>query len=389
MVSIDCAILGAGPYGLSVAAHLRAIKGLGVRVFGSPMSFWEEQMPTGMLLRSPYVASNLSDPTGELNLDAYHKERGEHPDAPVPLEKFISYGRWFQRKAVPDLDTRLIQKVFRDNGDFRLILQDGESLKARRVVIATGIGPFAARPKELEHLPTDLVSHSSDHRDLRRFAGKEVLVIGGGQSALESAALMREAGAKVEVLVRESGVHWVWQRPWMHDKPLGPILYAPPDVGPAGVSQLTARPNLYRLLPRSWQDRLGARSVRPAGAAWLKPRIKGILISTERWVKSLVATNGRLHVKLNNGNERIVDHILLGTGYRIDISRYPFLGLELLRSIRQVNGYPQLDIGFACSVPGLHFVGATAAWSFGPLMRFVAGAEFASRSLVRRLQGNC
>jgi hypothetical protein len=350
------------------------------------MSFWQQQMPVGMFLRSPYAASNLSDPIGKLDLDNYHVDCGIRVEKRIPLDRFIDYGRWFQRKSVPDLDKRMIQEVFRENGNFSLALQNGETVKARRVVVAAGIGFFPHRPKEFEHLPVELVSHASDHRDLGRFAGKEVLVIGGGQSALESAALLHEAGAKVEVLVRESVVHWLWQKPWLHAKPLGPILYAPSDVGPAGVSQLTARPNLYRLLSRSWQDRLGVRAIRPAGAGWLKPRMEGVPISTERWVKSTVEVNGRLNTKLNDGTERSVDHILLGTGYQIDIARYPFLATGFVKSIQQVNGYPRLNAGFECSIPGLHFVGAPAAWSFGPLMRFVAGVEFASRSLARQIR---
>jgi len=344
-------------------------------------------MPVGMFLRSPYAGSNLSDPSGKLDLDNYHADCGIQVEKRIPLDRFIDYGRWFQRKSVPDLDTRMIQEVFHENGKFHLTLQNGETLNARRVVVAAGIGFFPHRPKEFDHLPVELVSHASDHRDLGRFAGKEVLVIGGGQSALESAALMHEAGAKVEVLVRESEVHWLWHRPWLHGKFFGPILYAPPDVGQAGVSHLVARPNLYRLLSRSWQDRLGVRSIRPAGADWLKPRMEGVPISTARWVKSAVQKDGRLNIKLSDDSERAVDHILLGTGYRIDIARYPFLATGLVESIRQVNGYPQLDAGFECSVPGLHFVGAPAAWSFGPLPRFVAGAEFASRSLARRIRG--
>lgn len=382
----DVVILGAGPYGLSAAAHLRSVPGLDVRVFGSSMSFWEQQMPVGMFLRSPYAASNLSDPSGKLDLNNYHADCGIQVEKRVRLDRFIDYGRWFQRKSVPDLDTRMIQEVFHENGNFRVTLQNGERLTARRVVVAAGIGFFAHRPKEFEHLPVELVSHASDHCDLGKVAGKEVLVVGGGQSALESAALMHEAGAKVEVLVRESVVHWLWQRPWLHAKPLGPILYAPSDVGPAGVSQLTARPNLYRLLSRSWQDRLAVRSIRPAGAGWLKPRMNGVPINTERWVKSAVQKNGRLSVKLSDNSERAVDHILLGTGYRVDIARYPFLATSLVESIRKANGYPQLNAGFECSVPGLHFVGAPAAWSFGPLMRFVAGVEFAARSLARRVR---
>src|SRR5436309_1482509 len=81
----------------------------------------------------------------------------------------------------------------------------------------------------------------------------------------------------------------------------------------------------------------------------------------------------------------MVDHVLLATGYQVDISRYQFLTPKLIASVRQTDGYPQLDAGFECSVPGLHFIGAPAAWSFGPLMRFVAGSEFTSPALTKSI----
>ena len=106
-----------------------------------------------------------------------------------------------------------------------------------------------------------------------------------------------------------------------------------------------------------------------------------------RWITSAAEAGDRVRVALSDGTARAVDHVLLGTGYRVDISRYPFLAPALLESIRRTDGYPQLDAGFECSVPGLHFVGAPAAWSFGPLMRFVTGSRFAARALLRRIDG--
>jgi hypothetical protein len=163
------------------------------------------------------------------------------------------------------------------------------------------------------------------------------------------------------------------------------MLYAPPDVGQAGLSHLVARPNLFRRLPRLMQNRLAVRAIRPAGAAWLKPRCQHVPITTGGAVISTATFGDRVILKLGDGSERRVDHVLLATGYRVDISRYPFLTLKLLTSIRQIGGYPQLDVGFESSVPGLHFLGAPAAWSFGPLMRFVAGTEFAARELTHKI----
>jgi len=386
MLACDIAIIGAGPYGLSAAAHLKAADGLDVRVFGEPMSFWERHMPKGMLLRSPLEGSHLSDPSGRLSLEAYAAARGNPLTAPLPLPRFTDYGHWFQNQAVPDLDSRKVDRVEKNGSGFHLNLEDGESLKARRVVVAAGIMPFAWHPPEFRSLPGSLASHASAHTDLSRFRGKQVAVIGGGQSALESAALLHEVGAQVEVLVRTSIVRWLWRRPWVHTcRPIARMLYAPPDVGQAGISHLVARPNLFRRLPRLMQNRLAVRAIRPAGAAWLKPRCQHVPISTGRAVISTSTFGDRVILKLADGSERRVDHVLLATGYRVDISRYPFLAARLLSSIRQISGYPQLEVGFESSVPGLHFLGAPAAWSFGPLLRFVAGADFAARELTSKI----
>jgi len=213
-------------------------------------------------------------------------------------------------------------------------------------------------------------------------------VIGAGQSALESAALLNEAGAEVEVLVRAPLVRWLWRQKWFHTfRPVARLLYAPPDVGQAGLSHIVARPNVFRRLPRSVQDRWGKRAIRAAGAAWLNPRCAPIRINTGTSVISASPAGEQVILRLSDGTDRRVDHVLLATGYRVDISRYPFLSGRILESIRRIGGFPQLDSGFQTSIPGLHFLGAPAAWSFGPLMRFVAGAGFASCAVTRGIVG--
>jgi hypothetical protein len=353
------------------------------------MVFWEGQMPAGMLLRSPWAGSHLSDPKGAWTLDAYRKEKGNHFGAPIPLDRFIDYGRWFQRQAAPNVDKRQVTLVKPDSGGFRLVLEDGEEMTTRRVVVAAGIAPFAWRPEPFWNIPSALASHTSQHRDLTRFRGKQVVVIGAGQSALETAALLHEAGAEVELLVRGPMVRWLWQRPLLHKWPIEPLLYAPADVGPAVISHIVARPNWYRRMSRGWQDRWSVRSIRPAGAAWLKPRVDVVPVLTARTAVAADAVGDRVRLTLDDGSERMVDHVLLGTGFRVNIAQYPFLGPELVASIRQVDGYPQLTDSFESSVAGLHFLGAPAAWSFGPLMRFVAGAGFATRALARGVGRRC
>jgi FAD-dependent urate hydroxylase len=257
-----------------------------------------------------------------------------------------------------------------------------------RVVVAAGISCFARVPAAFASLPSWAVSHASAHRDLGVFRGRNVLVVGGGQSALESAALLHEHGADVEVVVRAPRIYFLRRIPWLHR--LGPVswlLFARPEVGPAGLSRLVAMPDLYRRLPREWHDRFAVRSLRPAGAAWLRTRLDTVVVNTGRAVRTVDSAGDRVSVGLDDGSERSVDHVLLATGYEVDISRYGFLAPELLARVARVGGSPRLSTGFETSVAGLYMLGAPAARSFGPLMRFVAGTEFAAPTVARALRG--
>jgi FAD-dependent urate hydroxylase len=382
----DVVVLGAGPYGLAAAAHLRRA-GAELRIFGEPMSFWRS-MPAGMLLRSNWSATCIAEHQGPLSLDVYRQTTGRRFGRPVPLERFVEYGEWVQQQVAPDLDRRSVARLEANGEGFRLRLDDGETLRAGRVVVAAGIAPFPRRPPLLATLPPELASHTGDHRDLSRFAGRRMLVVGGGQSALESAALLHEAGAEAEVLVREDHLHWLHGGKY-HRKlgRLAPLVYAPTDVGPMGLSRVVAVPDLFRRLPRSVQDPAARRAIRPAGAEWLISRLQEVPIRLGREVRAAQPAHGRLRVELDGGESRVVDHLLYGTGYRIDIGRYPFLAPELADAIRQVNGYPVLGPGLESSVPRLHFLGAPAAWSFGPIMRFVSGGWYASQALTRAVTG--
>jgi len=378
----DVAIVGAGPYGLSAAAHLRGLGGLKVKVFGEPMSFWAD-MPRGMLLRSAWDACHMGFPNGDLTLDAYKSEVGGDFGKPVPLDAFIQYGEWFQRNAVPDVDTRRVGSVESGPGGFRLLLEDGETVRADRVVVAAGIEACRSRPVVFDQFSPSLVTHSSEHRDLGRFAGARVLVIGGGQSALESAALLHELGAEVEVIARKEQL--IWLHGGTVQRRLGrlkPLFYAQTDVGPAGLSRLVAVPGLFRRLPRPMQAKLAHRAIRPAGARWLVDRVADVPLNTGRSVVEADATGTGMRLLLDDGSKRTADHVILGTGYRVDVAAYDFLSPGLRTGVRRVGGYPVLGRGLESSIPGLHFVGAPASWSFGPTMRFVSGSWFAARQLT-------
>jgi FAD-dependent urate hydroxylase len=387
--SVNVAIIGAGPYGLAAAAHLR-VADVETRVFGEVMEFWDKQMPVGMCLRSQWAASHIGYPGRGLTLDEFEASENCHISKPIPLERFIKYGRWFQRRVVPDVDRRRVALIERGWKGFRLRLDDGEAVLARRVVVAAGISRFGWRPPQFDGLPKELASHSAEQCDLRHFSGRRIGVVGGGQSALEAAALLHEAGAEVEVIVRQERIRWLDQRAgWLKSErnPLRSLLYPPTDVGPPILNQIVGAPDLFRRLPHAIRERIAYRSIRPAGADWLVDRLRDVPILTSRVVESVTRAGNRIELKLDDATRRNVDHVLLCTGYRVDISRYGFLPPDLLSSLGITDGYPLLTAGFESSQRGLHFIGAAAARSYGPLCRFVSGTPFTGRALARCIAG--
>ena len=376
-------VIGAGPYGLS-AAHFCRTAGAPVRIFGNPMEFWSNAMPAGMILRSRWRSSHIADPTGALSLDRYEREIGRLLPDHIAVADFIEYGRWYQRRALPDLDQRRVERVDRGVHGFELTLEDGESCEADTVILATGLSGFAHRPSEFLDLPSSLVSHTVEHRDLSVFAGKRVLVVGGGQSALESAALLREAGSQVEVLVRAESLAFLPPEDITGlVRRLNRAIAPPTDVGGRVTGWAAAAPDLCTRLPPRARSFIATRALSPKGADWLRPRLADITITLGRRVMNAVPEAG-IRVTLDDGSERSIDHLLLGTGYEIDLASDGLLSPKLRAQVELRDGYPALGRGLESSVPGLHFVGAPAAHSFGPIMRFVVGTWYAAPAVAER-----
>jgi cation diffusion facilitator CzcD-associated flavoprotein CzcO len=390
------AVIGAGPYGLSTAAHLRA-RGIPVRVFGDPMVSWRDHMPAGMLLKSTPAASSLDAPQRGHTLvdycDAAGIRRLVTDEDIVPVETFIAYGQWFQQKLVPELEQVRVVSVDRsERGGFQLKLDSGESFTARAVVVATGLSGLSHLPPELSAAapdgpaPTGPVSHSAQHHDLSRYSGKELIVVGAGQSALETAVLAAEAGAQVRVVARGRGSVDFGAPPWKQ-----PRLRPESPFGRAwSLWALTYYPHPYRLLPAGARHYLVRRVLGPLGAWWLRDRFEGKVQVTEvdRILKADTA-DGRpvLDVRTHAGTaDRLAaDHVIAATGYRVDLAAMDFLGHELRAALAVSRGTPRLGAGYVSSVPGLYFTGLPAAASYGPVMRFVCGTEFASPRLARHL----
>ncbi|MDT0574041.1 NAD(P)-binding domain-containing protein [Streptomyces sp. DSM 3412] len=390
------AVIGAGPFGLSTAAHLRA-HGIAVRVFGEPMVSWRDNMPAGMLLKSTPAASSIDAPQQGHTLADYCDAAGIRrlvtDEDIIPVGTFISYGEWFQQRLVPDLERVRVVSVDRiKSGGFELKLDSGELFAARAVVVASGLFGLAHLPAELAGAaadgPTPMgpVSHSSQHAGLSRFKDRELIVVGAGQSALEAAVLAAEAGARVRVVARGRGAVAFGAPPWKQ-----PRMRPESPFGRAwSLWALSYHPQPYRYLPEATRHYLVRRVLGPLGAWWLRDRFDGRVEVREvdRVVRAGVI-DGRplLVVREHDGRtaELGADHVMAATGYRVDLASMGFLGHELRTELAVSRGTPVLGAGFRSSIPGLYFTGLPAAASYGPVMRFVCGTEFASPRLARHL----
>jgi hypothetical protein len=387
----DCevAVIGAGPYGLAAGAHLKAAK-IATRVFGDPLSFWRDNMPKGMKLRSPWTGSHIADPQKKFSLDVFAHQHGIDPvEDQLPREQFVRYGEWFQRQNIPDLDTRRVIRVEIAGRRFCLVLEDGETFSTRRVIVAMGLANQDFRPAPFVGLPKELVSHTCEHANLEKWRGKRVAVVGRGQSACESAALLREAGSDVELICR-GDVHWLGapQRDGRRDCSwlwrLRESLQAPSAVGPPPLNWLNELPGIERQLPAEMRSWISARSLRPASAWWVKPRFEDVRVEARCKIVGAMTKGNQVAVQLDSGL-RVYDHVLLATGYKFDIAKLRVLPRELMQRIVCVHGSPVLATGFESTQPGLHFVGSSSVRSYGPLMRFIAGSGYAARSVTRKI----
>jgi cation diffusion facilitator CzcD-associated flavoprotein CzcO len=389
---VDVAIIGAGPYGLSLAAHLSAAD-IRFRIFGTPMQTWRTAMLRDSHLKSQGFATSLYEPTGRFTLAAYCAANGLPYDdtaIPVPLETFVQYGLAFQKRYVPQLEARDIVGLTRDQDGFTLRAEDGEMITARRVVVAVGIGSFQYLPPVLASLPAELVTHSAVHRTVDQFAGRDVVVVGGGASAVDMAHELVRAGAHVRIVARRETI-------WFHDPPrprsmLERISAPNSGLGPGWKARLcTDAPLVFHAMPKAFRVKVVRRFAGPAACWFTKEGVVGhaeFLLKTH--IEEASAEGGHVRLKLNRGDtgtveEIFADHVIGATGYRVDLKRLPFLSEKLRATIRLCDTSPALNTRFESSVPGLYFVGLAAANSFGPVSRFAFGAGFTTARLAPHL----
>jgi NADPH-dependent 2,4-dienoyl-CoA reductase/sulfur reductase-like enzyme len=390
--TIEVAIIGAGPYGLSLAAHLAAA-GVDARVFGRPMHSWRSNMPEGMLLKSDPFASNLSDPQDFYSLARYSAERAiEYSEAkPVRLDVFCDYGLAFQKRFVPDLKELSVTAVERNDGVFALQLENGAQASARRLVVAIGVGPFRYVPEPLSGLADRYASHSFDHHDLSRFVGARVAVIGGGSSAIDLAGLLHERGCDATLVSRRAALKFSGVRTSARPSLWRRIRHPSSGLGPGLRSRFsTDAPLIIHAMPKRLRLEFVRRHLGPAASGVMKDRVIGRvpLLLGRQLIGAAVAGDGvALTLGGQNGQREAlhVDHVIAATGFRTDIRRLDFLSAPLREEIADFEHTPVLSRYFESSVPGLYFIGPAAAVSFGPMMRFAFGARYVARRMTRAL----
>jgi len=390
---LETAIVGAGPYGLSVAAYFRR-SGIPFRIFGRPMDSWLKHMPKGMMLKSDGFASNIYDPENAFTLGQFCAEQGiEYADAGVPvrLETFAAYGLAFRDRIVPELEDKLVVNGYRLPGGFLLRLEDGETVQARTIVLAVGITHFEYVPENLAHLPAEFLSHSARHHEVEPFRGRNVAVIGGGASALDLAGLLHEAGAKVQLVSRRQELKFHSQPTGKPRTPWQQIRHPQSGLGPGLRSRFFANaPAAFHHLPERLRLEVVRRSLGPSGGWFVRDKVIGkVPLHLGCAPLGAEVRNGSLHLRVRaaDGTEReiLTEHIIAATGYRVDLGRLKFLDAGIRSEVKTVGGSPVLSASFESSVPGLYFVGVAAANSFGPVMRFAFGAGFAARTLTKTM----
>jgi FAD-dependent urate hydroxylase len=390
----EVVVIGAGPYGLSTAAHLRGLR-VPFRIFGKPMTLWRDNMPAGMMLKSDGFATSISAPGRGFPLSQFYKETGRQDYSDIglriPLKTLIEYGLAFQQRHVGAVEETHVVGLDKIADGFEVTLDTGERFSTRKVVVATGPLAYRYVPEVFEPLLGELVSHSSDNADPSRFKGQQVIVVGAGQSALELTALLREAGARTTVLARRP---LFWFNPGQEDKPqsarsiLRRMRRPNFGLGPGWRTWFWSEaPYAYHHLPAGMRAANAYTTFGPAGSGWLKHRVDGLVpVKVGAIVEAReCAGKIKLAVKGPDGQETLTaDHVVAATGYKVDVAKLAFLD-QLVSGIQLIGKAPILDRGFQSSVPGLYFTGYSSAPSFGPSMRFIYGTDFAAARVARAL----
>jgi FAD-dependent urate hydroxylase len=360
---LDLAIIGAGPYGLSIAAHAKKA-GLDYQVFGYPMEFWHSKMPPNMYIRTLVEHTGLSDPDYQYTLKNYQAEKKVALEYPLPRSILVDYAKWFINKTNISIHETYITNVGEQQASFTLLTEKGQNVVAKRVIVAVGLTNAKYIPDTLRHLSEDQLSHTSDYTSYQSFKGKSVLVVGGGQSAWEAAALLHQAGAKVDLAYRRAN-------------------YLSPDKHTNAKQKELASKFYY--LSQQEKDEIRKQLERPTVSDFLVPLVEGKVKQRPNTMITSVTVNDHMQVQFNDNTHAIFDHIIVATGYRFLVHNLSFLHQVIAKIDTNEVGEPIVNESFESSLSNMFFVGPAASYSHGPTFRFISGVWRTSEILINNL----
>lgn len=370
----DLIIIGAGPYGLAAAAQAKQA-GLNYLLVGEPMKFWRSSMPNFMVVRSPFVVSSLYSPVAGLRLEDYYRETGRTATKreKISLKIYLKYIEWYLAKADFNVLPQDVTSLKREaSGTFTATTRDDQQMQARAVIIAVGNPPFVNIPDEFKPVNKRFYSHTSEVTDFASFAGKKVLVVGAGQSAIEACQGLLQVDAHVELVHRQKAIYW-------HNIPLRinvPLLLF-----------FISFPTVLEWVPHALRKAVGDWVSEPTVDTGLRPQIEAKVTEyTRTSVQRVSQTGDGVTVSFADGRETTVDHVILGTGYKVDIKQLPLLKDALGSQLAVRDGYPVIDRHLESTVPGLFFTGLSAKGRFGPTFNFIFASPAGSQRVIEGVQ---
>jgi FAD-dependent urate hydroxylase len=364
-------IIGAGPFGLAMAAYA-SHHHMDYVVVGTPMGFWHRHMPQGMYLRS--ACDWHLDPLNMHTIEAYlHTQQLRPADVePLARDVYLRYAQWFRGQKRIEPQAQVVEQLNHAPDAphaFEAILASGGSITARHVLLAVGFQYFKNVPTDLaQSIPPGCFSHTCDCVGFDAFRGKRCLLVGGRQSAFEWAALLHEHGAAAIHLSYRHDTPQFQPSDWSWVNPLVDAMVDDP-----GWFRRLAADEKQALNQRFWAE--GRLKLEP----WLKPRIDHDTITlwpTSRVVSCRRLPQGVVEVTLDVGERLTVDHIILATGYKVNMANIPFLSRgNILPRLQLSNGYPVLDEHFQGTVPGLFITSMPATQDFGAFFAFTVSVR--------------
>jgi cation diffusion facilitator CzcD-associated flavoprotein CzcO len=358
------------------------------------MDTWRNHMPKDMLLKSEGLGTGLFHPSRDSTLKAYCGARGiPYADTAVPisLDLFLEYASWFRKTHVPMLEEFDVTNLEACDAGFALTLEDGRKVIARRVVLAIGITWFRNIPAEIEDLDKSVTSHSYDHRDAAQFRGKDVVVLGAGASAVDLAALLNDSGASVTIVARDSALRYHTPPSPEDGKLWNRIRNPATTIGPGWRSWAAVKlPFLFRFVPEKLRLEIVKRHLGPAPGWFVRQRVEGKvreMLNCRLDAARMMGKRVLLRITDRRGEARTVecDHVVAATGFAMNLSKVPFIAPSLRPHIATTGAAPKLSGNFETTLRGLYVVGPASANCFGPVMRFMTGAEYAAPALARHL----